>query len=148
VSTLNGLRDSDHLSNPFRVGSKPHTSDSHLVCRRQYLSHECCVGVLHAVLARSVDGHLYRDRGLIFGDVAARGAIVDQIQSLVGSDAAHGVQAMLTSARKPGSGIIAAVSGLVVLILGATGAFSELYTAMNNIWQTPPRQAVRSLVYC
>ena len=41
--------------------------------------------------------------GLVFGDDAARGAIVDQIQGLIGTDAAHGVQAMLTSARKPRS---------------------------------------------
>jgi len=78
--------------------------------------------------------------GLIFGDDAARGAIVDQIQGLVGTDAAQGVQAMLTSARKPGSGIIAEVIGFAVLILGATGAFSEVYTALNNIWQTSPEK--------
>jgi membrane protein len=78
--------------------------------------------------------------GLVFGNDAARGAIVDQIQGLIGSDAAHGVQAMLTSARNPGRGIIAEVIGFVILILGATGAFSEVYTALNNIWQTPPEK--------
>jgi membrane protein len=75
--------------------------------------------------------------GLVFGDDAARGAIVDQIQGLIGSDAAHGVQAMLTSARTPSRGLIAQVIGFALLILGATGAFSEVYTALNNIWQTP-----------
>lgn len=78
--------------------------------------------------------------GLVFGDEAARGAIVDQIQGLIGSDAAHGVQAMLTSARKPSTGVFAEVIGLTVLIVGATGAFSEVYTALNNIWQTPPEK--------
>jgi membrane protein len=78
--------------------------------------------------------------GLVFGDDAARGAIVAQIQGLIGSDAAQGVQAMLTSARKPSTGVFAEVIGLAVLIVGATGAFSEVYTALNNIWQTPPEK--------
>jgi membrane protein len=78
--------------------------------------------------------------GLVFGNDAARGAIVDQIQGLIGSDAAHGVQAMLTSARSPGRGVVAEVIGFAVLTLGATGAFSEVYTALNNIWQTPPEK--------
>jgi membrane protein len=78
--------------------------------------------------------------GLVFGNEAAQGAIVYQIQGLIGSDAAHGVQAILSSARKPSSGILAQVIGVLVLVLGATGAFSEVYGALNNIWRTPPER--------
>ena len=45
--------------------------------------------------------------GLIFGRAAAQGHIVAQIEGLVGHDGAMAVQAMIESARKPASGIMA-----------------------------------------
>jgi membrane protein len=76
--------------------------------------------------------------GLVFGEEAAQGGIVSQIRGLIGEQGAQAVQTIMASAHKPASGAFAGVLGLGVLILGATGAFSEMYTALNNIWGTPP----------
>ena len=75
--------------------------------------------------------------GLVFGEEAAQGGVVSQIQGLIGEQGAQAVQSIMAAAHKPASGVFAGILGVGVLILGATGAFSEMYTAMNNIWKTP-----------
>ena len=45
--------------------------------------------------------------GLVFGQDAAQGRIVAQLQGLVGAEAAHTIQGMIQSARKPDEGIVA-----------------------------------------
>lgn len=76
--------------------------------------------------------------GLVFGQKAARGGIVSEIRGLIGDVGAQAVQTIMASAHKPARGTFAGILGLIVLILGATGAFSEIYTALNNIWRIPP----------
>ncbi len=78
--------------------------------------------------------------GFVFGAEAARGEIVGQIQGLVGRDGAHAVQAMLQGASKQrSSGILASIIGVATLVLGATGVFLELQTALNGIWRVKPK---------
>ena len=77
--------------------------------------------------------------GLIFGEEAARGGIVAQIQGLIGRDAAEAVEGMIVNARKPGQGILATLFGTVMLLFGAGGAFNELRAALDVIWEIPPR---------
>jgi len=77
--------------------------------------------------------------GMIFGDEAARGQIVGQIQGLVGLEGAKAIQAMLESANKPGDNIIATVIGVVTLLVGATGAFVELQDSLNTVWEVMPK---------
>lgn len=72
--------------------------------------------------------------GFIFGREAARGAIVGQIQGLIGTESGRAVQAMLQSAQKPAHGILATIIGIVALLLGATGVFAEIQDALNTIW--------------
>jgi membrane protein len=76
--------------------------------------------------------------GLVFGEKAAQGGIVSQIRGLIGEEGAKAVQTIMASAHRPASGALAGLLGVAVFILGATGAFSEIYTALNNIWRTPP----------
>jgi membrane protein len=80
--------------------------------------------------------------GFVFGAEAARGEIVSQIQGLVGREGARAVQAMLQGAAKRSSGIMATIVGLVTLVIGATGVFLELQTALNGIWRVKPKPSV------
>jgi membrane protein len=81
--------------------------------------------------------------GFVFGAEAARGEIVGQIKGLVGQDGARAVQAMLQGASKHRStGIVATIIGIVTLIVGATGIFLELQTALNGIWRVKPKASV------
>ena len=75
--------------------------------------------------------------GLIFGREAAQGHVVAQIEGLVGHEGATAVQAMIESARKPASGILASLFGFFTLLVGATGLFGELQGALNTIWDVP-----------
>jgi membrane protein len=78
--------------------------------------------------------------GLAFGQEAAQGRIVGQIEGLIGHDAAKGVQEMIENAHKPGEGVMATVFGLAMLLFGAGGAFNELRAALDVIWEIPPRK--------
>ena len=86
--------------------------------------------------------------GFVFGEEAARGRIVEQMQGLMGPEGAHAVQTMLAASRRSGTGIVATVLGVITLLLGATGAFVELQGALNTVWDVPPRQGsgLRSMV--
>ena len=86
--------------------------------------------------------------GIAFGDKAVQGQIVNQIQGLIGADAARAVQTMITSAHKPAHQAIASIVGFVVLFLGASGIFNEMQDALNEIWgiDTTAKTGVRNLV--
>ena len=76
--------------------------------------------------------------GLVFGELAAEGAIVGQLTELFGPDGARAVQAMIASAGNEGSGTIATVVALVLLAIAATTVFSELQASLNVIWKAAP----------
>jgi membrane protein len=72
--------------------------------------------------------------GAVFGQEAAQGQIIGQIQDLVGEESANSIQRMIDEARKPAAGILATVLAMVILLLGATGVFAQLQEALNTIW--------------
>ncbi|HTL90159.1 MAG TPA: YihY/virulence factor BrkB family protein [Leptolyngbya sp.] len=87
--------------------------------------------------------------GAIYGEDAARGEIVRQIQGLVGRDGAEFIQSMIQNASQPGSGGgVATLVGVVLLIFGASGVFGQLQAALNTIWEVKPKpgRAVKSFL--
>ena len=77
--------------------------------------------------------------GFVFGPEAARGEILSQLQGLMGNDGAHAVEGLLKSMRQPERSTGAAITGIVVLLLGATSVFGELQDALDRIWRAPDR---------
>ncbi|MFC5605313.1 YihY/virulence factor BrkB family protein [Variovorax soli] len=75
--------------------------------------------------------------GLVFGEAAARGAIFEQLSGLMGQQGAMAVQGLLNSVNKPAEGIVATITGLLLLVLGATTVFRELQDALDRIWRAP-----------
>jgi membrane protein len=75
--------------------------------------------------------------GLAYGQKAVQGQLVWQIQDLVGIDGAKAIQALISAAHRPTSGIIARILGLSTLFFGASSAFVELSDALNTIWRVP-----------
>ncbi len=73
--------------------------------------------------------------GSVFGEEAARGEIVGQIQGLVGKDGAEFIQTAIENANKPDTGSIASIISIVVLLFGASGIFAELQDALNTVWE-------------
>jgi membrane protein len=72
--------------------------------------------------------------GLVFGQEAAEGQIIGQIQGLVGEESAVAIQGILENVRKPATGLIATALATVTLLFGATGVFAQLQEALNTIW--------------
>jgi membrane protein len=78
--------------------------------------------------------------GAVFGEEAARGEIVGQIQGLVGRQGSEAIQAMLQNAQnQAGGGIIATIIGIGALLFGASGVFGQLQEALNAIWRVQPK---------
>ena len=78
--------------------------------------------------------------GLVFGERAAQNAIAGQIQGFVGPDSAKTIQTMIESAHKHTQGIVATVVGVMTLLIGASGVFSEIQDALNTIWHVDPKE--------
>jgi membrane protein len=76
---------------------------------------------------------------LIFGAQAARGEILEQVQGTIGSNAGRAVQDMLQAAQQNGGGWTATIIGVVMLFLGASGAFAQLQDSLNTIWHVKPK---------
>jgi len=81
--------------------------------------------------------------GRIFGADAVHGEEANQLQDLIGKDAALAVQALIAEAAQPAQNAIAASIGALLLIFGATTVFAEVQTALDRIWQVPPSPTER-----
>jgi membrane protein len=77
--------------------------------------------------------------GFIFGEEAARGEIVYQIEGLVGKSGAEVVQSLIKSAAFETGGLFATIISIVIILLGAMGVFIELKESLNIIWGVEPR---------
>jgi membrane protein len=75
--------------------------------------------------------------GLFFGEAAARGEIMEQLQGLLGVEGARAAEALLRSVNRPTEGVIATVAGVGALLVGATGVFAELQYDLDRIWRAP-----------
>jgi membrane protein len=73
--------------------------------------------------------------GLAFGEEAARGRIAAELEALVGRAGAQAVQQLVENSRRPEAGLVATVIALGTLLLGASGVFVELRSALNVIWE-------------
>jgi len=79
--------------------------------------------------------------GVVFGEDAARGHIVGQIEGLVGSDAAKAIEGLVQSAWRHPHGLVATLLGVGSLLIGATGVFGELRSALNAIGHVKARKS-------
>jgi membrane protein len=77
--------------------------------------------------------------GFVFGAQAAEGQLTAQIRNLVGEEGAQAIQAMVASANKPATGTLAAIAGVVMLLIGAAGLFGQLQDALDTIWEVEPK---------
>ncbi len=76
--------------------------------------------------------------GLVFGQGEAQQALLDQVAAAVGSDVAGVLGTLLQNTAQSGSGILATVIGVALLIFGATGLFAQLQNALNRVWGVKP----------
>ena len=76
---------------------------------------------------------------LFFGREAIEGSIYGQIEDFVGSDTAIQLQEIIKNASIGNKGKVAAVIGVITLLIGATTVFAEIQDSINDIWGIKPK---------
>lgn len=85
---------------------------------------------------------------IFLGREAIEGRIHSQITSLIGASAAVQIEDIIKASHREGKGVLGTVIGAVVLVIGATGIFTEIQDSINYIWSLrakPKRGIVKYL---
>ena len=77
--------------------------------------------------------------GLVFGEEAASGAVSAQLGGLMGQQSAELLQTAIQNASGKLSGSLATLLGVIVLIITASGVFTEMQQTLNVIWKAEPQ---------
>ena len=77
--------------------------------------------------------------GFVFGEEAARGQVVAQLEGLLGADAAHAVETAIANSRESGASTISAIIGIATLLWSASNLFAQLQDALNTVWEVAPK---------
>ena len=78
---------------------------------------------------------------LVYGAEGAQNQLLEQFRAMIGDDGALAIEAVLKSAQKPATGVLASLFGLVTLLFGASGVFIELRAALNELWDVETADA-------
>lgn len=77
--------------------------------------------------------------GLFLGREAVEGKIYTVLQGFVGQDTAAALQEIIRNAAVSDKGVLAAVIGIITLLIGATTVFAEIQDSINSIWGIKPK---------
>lgn len=72
--------------------------------------------------------------GIFYGKDAVQGKVYYQIRGLVGNEAAVQIQEIIQNIEKSDLSTSGAVAGVIILLIGATGVFTEIQDSINYIW--------------
>jgi membrane protein len=73
--------------------------------------------------------------GVIYGQEASEGRIFEEINGLIGNEAAAQVQQIIRNLQLSGKSTLSAIIGAITLIIGATTVFGEIQDSINMIWR-------------
>jgi membrane protein len=87
--------------------------------------------------------------GIFWGHEAVQGRIYEQIKDLVGSSAAIQIQDIIKYTQQSKHTVAGAIIGGIVLVIGATGVFTEIQSSINYMWsiQAKPRKGWLKLIF-
>lgn len=77
--------------------------------------------------------------GLFLGQAAAQGKVYTALAGFVGADTASQLQGMIQHASVTGKSKIAAIVGVITLIVGSTTVFAQIQNSINSIWGLKPK---------
>jgi membrane protein len=72
--------------------------------------------------------------GMILRKEDVQGKVYEQLQGLIGSDAALQIQNIIANVQGTHATLTGAIIGFVILFIGATGVFTEMQSSINFIW--------------
>jgi membrane protein len=87
--------------------------------------------------------------GIFFGKDAVEGKIYWQINGLVGSAAALQIQDIISNIEQSQLSRSGAILGVIILLIGATGVFTEMQDSINYIWsiKTKPKKSIVKFLF-
>lgn len=77
--------------------------------------------------------------GIFFGKAAIEGTVYGQLESFMGRDTALQLQQIIKNVSIEKENNVAAIIGIVTLIIGATTVFAEIQDSINTIWGLKPK---------
>ncbi len=86
---------------------------------------------------------------IFYGREAVQGRLYGQISGLIGSDAALQIQEIIKKSQHANKSFIGTIIGTVILVVGATGIFTEIQDSINYIWSLrakPKRGIIKYLI--
>ncbi len=80
--------------------------------------------------------------GIFWGRDAVEGRIYQQVKNLVGSSAALQIQDIIRYTQQSKHTVMGAIIGGIILVIGATGVFTEIQSSINYMWsiQAKPKK--------
>ena len=86
--------------------------------------------------------------GRVLGEEAAQGTIFNEIKGFIGAEGAAQIQTIIKNAAISGKSGIAAVIGILTLLIGATTVFGEMQDSINSIWgvKAKPKAGIMKLI--
>jgi membrane protein len=76
--------------------------------------------------------------GLVFSDDGARQQLTEKLRASLGEKPAGMLVSMMSAQSRKGS-LVATILGVAALLLGASGIFGQLKSALNIIWRVVPK---------
>ena len=83
---------------------------------------------------------------MVFDETSAKTVVLEQISGLIGRQGAEGIGSMVDAARYEANSTIAAVTGVVILVFGATGVMLALQDAVNFIWKVRAKKTTNGIL--
>lgn len=72
--------------------------------------------------------------GLFYGKEAIEGKVYSHLSDWVGENGGKQIEDVIKNVHLSGKGKIASIIGVITLIIGATGVFTEIQDSINMIW--------------
>lgn len=76
----------------------------------------------------------------VWGDEASRGAVIRQVEGLIGKEGAVAVDSLVATTAMFGSGWLGTIIGLVTFFVTATAVFVQLQDDLNTIFESERKQ--------
>ncbi|MBA6155140.1 YihY/virulence factor BrkB family protein [Tenacibaculum sp. S7007] len=82
--------------------------------------------------------------GIVFGKQAVTGEVFHQLKDILGTEGATQIQNIIKQQHVNHNSIITTIVGFATLILSASGMFSQIHNAFNNIWniKSKPKNSI------
>jgi membrane protein len=83
--------------------------------------------------------------GVFYGQDAAEGQIVAQLQETIGAEAAQAVETAVAASTLKDGGLLATLTGLAAMLVGATTVFGQMQNSLNAIWTVTSKPSRNSV---